>query len=697
MSFLSAAFAIGAASIALPILFHLIRRTPKEKQEFSSLMFLEPSPPVVTRRSRLDELLLLILRSLALALLAFAFMRPFWRGNDALSLENVRGRRIVILVDTSASMRRDDLWEQASVEVNAVINDLAEADSAAIIAFDREARLVADFSLDRSNTVADRKRLAETFAAVKPTWFETKFDRAMLRAIDLLNDTDEQTIAGARQVILISDLQAGGTRDELQKLEWPDSVPVDIRPIAPAKPTNASLRLIEQNPGEPVVDGVKVRLSNSMDAKETTFAIQAFNDDQSVDRMSKHGVPAGQSRTVVFKRASTDFDRIVLSGDGSEFDNTWFIARPEPATLTVRYWGKDTADDADGSLYYFDRALREGEHRTLEIKAAADGLLNSQRLDLHFVTHTVDTLELPQLVESVESGTNALVVLDSIEMARQLSGLVGQLSQVDDNSSENDPADKLLADIDFSDPLFTKFASPRFNDFTDVRFWQSVAVALAEDSNVDVIARFDDRSPAIWTRTIGAGKVFVFASGWQPTSSQLALSNKFVPLLEGIVTQSLPKSLDSRGYSVGDVVTIQRPANSASSTIRKPDGAVISLGDESAEFRETTFPGIYELAIDSQTRRFAVNLSATESQTAPLQASDFEQLGVRLGVQTAQAAEYDRLRTLRDQELESQQKIWKWSIVMALAFIAAETWLSGARSRLISAAGQNSPTDGVTP
>src|SRR5215208_4743479 len=121
MTFLAPLYIAGALAIALPIVFHLIRRTPHGRQAFSSLMFLSPSPPRLTRRSRLSNVLLLLLRAAALALLAFAFARPFFdRGANA-SVSQSRGRRIALLVDTSASMRRGDLWQQATRHVEKVL------------------------------------------------------------------------------------------------------------------------------------------------------------------------------------------------------------------------------------------------------------------------------------------------------------------------------------------------------------------------------------------------------------------------------------------------------------------------------------------------------------------------------------------------------------------------------------------------
>ena len=67
MGVLAPLYLAGLAALSLPLILHLIRRTPRGRREFSSLMFLLPSPPRLTRRSRLDQILLLLLRLAALA------------------------------------------------------------------------------------------------------------------------------------------------------------------------------------------------------------------------------------------------------------------------------------------------------------------------------------------------------------------------------------------------------------------------------------------------------------------------------------------------------------------------------------------------------------------------------------------------------------------------------------------------------
>src|SRR5688572_19101280 len=113
MNLLAPLFLLGALAVVGPIIFHLIRRTTREKTPFSTLMFLRPTPPRVTRRSRLEDLWLLLLRCRVIGLLAFAFARPFVREKLALPGSDSTLRRTVLLLDTSASMRTPGLWKAA--------------------------------------------------------------------------------------------------------------------------------------------------------------------------------------------------------------------------------------------------------------------------------------------------------------------------------------------------------------------------------------------------------------------------------------------------------------------------------------------------------------------------------------------------------------------------------------------------------
>src|SRR3954462_3221722 len=105
MSFLAPLFLVGLVAVAAPIIFHLIRRTVKERVRFSTLMFLKESPPRLTKRSHLENIILLLLRCAVVCLLAASFPRPYFQRAAAEPPKAASGKRMVILLDTSASMR----------------------------------------------------------------------------------------------------------------------------------------------------------------------------------------------------------------------------------------------------------------------------------------------------------------------------------------------------------------------------------------------------------------------------------------------------------------------------------------------------------------------------------------------------------------------------------------------------------------
>jgi hypothetical protein len=253
----------------------------------------------------------------------------------------------------------------------------------------------------------------------------------------------------------------------------------------------------------------------------------------------------------------------------------------------------------------------------------------------------------------------------------------------------------MLAEIDFTHPLFATFAGARYNDFTKIHFWRHRRIELPEDSPARVIARFDDRTPALWESRVGwdsvpttsrssqQGTVYVLASGWHPDDSELALSTKFVPLVGTLVDRSGDPALKTASAVVGESIPIPKPddpESTAERVVHRPDGGEFKLPSSAVSFDSADEPGIYTLEIEDRRQPFAVNVAAQESDTQPLEPAALEQLGVKLGAQPSQSAEAERLRQLRDTELEGRQQIWKWLVVAALCILGVETCLAGWRA-----------------
>ena len=96
---------LGLAALAVPVLVHLLGRRSARAQRFPTLRFIEATPPVATRRTRLTDIPLMLVRIAMLAAAVAALAAPLVVSAD-------RERRLgagiarAIILDTSESVRR---------------------------------------------------------------------------------------------------------------------------------------------------------------------------------------------------------------------------------------------------------------------------------------------------------------------------------------------------------------------------------------------------------------------------------------------------------------------------------------------------------------------------------------------------------------------------------------------------------------
>ncbi|HEV3021129.1 MAG TPA: BatA domain-containing protein, partial [Pirellulales bacterium] len=348
MGLLAPLYMAGLAALSLPLLLHLIRRTPRGRQAFSSLMFLTPSPPRLTRRSRLDHLLLLLLRLAILAILAFAFARPFLREAAVLPLDSLAKRRVAILLDTSASMRRGDLWQQAMAKVGTVLDDLGPKDDVAFFTFDDQWRALVGFVQDASEPTAGKPDLVrQRLKDLVPSWRSTDLAKALVGIAGELEAADEEPqLASQPQLVLITDLARGSRLDALEAYKWPDNVPVVVHALAAKRPTNATIRLLADDQSTEAAEP-RVRVANAADSTGEEFFI-SWQGSSGKAAASDGGalatyVPAGQSRVIRLPRPPGEAaaDRVVLKGDEAEFDNTYYVVPPVAHVITVDWIGDE--------------------------------------------------------------------------------------------------------------------------------------------------------------------------------------------------------------------------------------------------------------------------------------------------------------------------------------------------------------------
>lgn len=696
MGLLTPLYIAGLIGISLPIVFHLIRRTPRGQRAFSSLMFLTPSPPRLTRRSRLDNLLLLLLRAIALILIAFAFARPFLREAALLDFLGASGRRIAILIDTSASMQRAGLWQQAEQRMREVLSEADDRDRVALFAYDSTVRTLVDFR-DVEKIVDGRQRKAlieKRFADLRPTWADSRLGDALATVADVLDATSEaeqDEVDASLQMFLISDMQVGSQIETLQGFQWPERVKLEILPVRVASKNNAAVSLIASD--EAVSSGEwRARVFNNDDSQVENFWLYwatADSEKMQGERTSVY-TPPGESRMVALpaRPDSPAFDRVRLIGDDEDFDNLVFVADRRQQVITVLYLGSDDATDAQGMRYYFERAFPESASRRVDIKdqSADQPLAVDLSPSLIVVSSPINDDRLVELRRYVEGGGTILWIFRHASSAKAFADLanVDGLTAVESELSDY----AMFGEIMFAHPLFAVFANPRYSDFTKIHFWKYRQLQFPGDAGLDIVARFDNGDPAIIERPFSAGgRIVAMTSGWNPDDSQLALSSKFVPMVHGILERTLPPAVEA-SYEIGQPLPIRSPEidgpQDLPATVIRPDGTRDVLVSTETSYERTDQPGIYRLVRpDGDQLAFAVNLSTSESRTTPMGAEQLEHRGVQLGRQLTATEQIERNRQLRDIELEKRQKVWRWLILAAMITLMTETWLAGRLSKKV--------------
>lgn len=660
MSFLAPWFlAAAAAAVALPILFHLFRRTPQGRMPFSTLMFLSPSPPRLTRRSRLENWPLLLMRALVLVLLGLAFGRPLWRQLVEQSDVVPRGKRIVVLVDVSASMRRGDLWDRAVREAHRAVDAASPHDEVSLFSFAAQTKPLVTFDAWRTAPPNERAGLARAaLLELTPGWSSTRFDTALLAAIETLDAADgdrkETDSQRAREIVLISDLQSGGRTSGLQSLEWPKDVSVEVVALA-EKSNNAGVHLLEvrEDSAEAAatITRPRVLVTNAAGSQQESFTLAwqtaatpnasapssavpeptatATDTASAAETVVPAYVPPGKTRVV---RAPPlppgDAAELVLSGDDAPFDNRlWFIP-PLREQVRVLHLADERADDPDSLRYFLDRAF-----------AAQPGgrIVTVETVDPHSAavrTPTVDELDdvglvvvsgdqpLPQawndvLATKLDRGLSVAAVVAKSNDGPWRGLLPAQLAEpgriaVADPKPSQEYA--LLGTLDLRHPLLAPFNDPRYSDFTKIRFWRHRRLTLddAAAKAAHIVARFDSGDPAIVEVPRGMGRLVMFAAGWQPRESQLGVSSKFVPLVTTMVELGRRTPPPAFAYETGATIDLRELAGAMKSPGDPTPSPLVGEGGRRPD--EGANPSSQPAATVSST----VAPTSTTSPTAPV-------------------------------------------------------------------------------
>ena len=201
MNFLNPLLLIAAAGVALPILAHLLNRNEVKKTDWAAMQFLNRNIRVRSRQIRLRDLLLLILRCLALILLVFAFARPTLREGLANWIPGEPRAGVVIGLDASYSMEHggegSTRFDRALEQVKVISENIVPGDPVSLVLLGGEDQVLI------RNMAFDPERFASILEEAKIVPAGLDLDRVPKRLRELVDDME----ASEKEVYFITDVQ----------------------------------------------------------------------------------------------------------------------------------------------------------------------------------------------------------------------------------------------------------------------------------------------------------------------------------------------------------------------------------------------------------------------------------------------------------------------------------------------------------
>jgi hypothetical protein len=666
-------FWFGLPVIALPAIIHLLHLRRQRKVAWPAMQFLLESQEQSRRWINLQELLLLLLRTLAVALTVIMLAGPTTR-SGWLSQFVERPVHHLLVIDDSYSMT--DRWADTSAwrEAVAASTDLVRAAADA-----SQANVVSVLLHSEGSGNAEdprpalfRRRLdAEGLAAIvsrlestPPSDKRTSLVDTLRRAVDLakLQSPDQDLVVYLIGDFRAADLAAG---DEVARhVESLSKGAEQIRLIRCVRQRHENLALVSLEPeGGVRASGVEMwmrmglRNYGAQAAREVIVELE--QDGSPLVAVPVGDIPPGEvverKFRVAFNGEGPHWLAAKIEGDAVELDNTRLFATLLPETQKVLL--------VDGSprqwdSYYLSTAINPGGNTksgwTPQVIKPSQ-LASHPSLDDYSIVALLDVprlapADVTRLGEYVEAGGGLYVTLgESIDRKfyteELFRGGTGWLPAPPNlptqwiGSSRSTEEEEPLPDLRVTDhPLFRIFQGQRNNMLALMRVNYYYALAggwqSATDEQTSVIATLGRSVPLVIEKRVGNGKVVLQTTKISPDQQSLgSWSNfganpAFVVLANDLFSYlASPRGVD-QVYEVGEQVKANAPprlfapsGKVASLATNRPFAASLTEVSQGEQRQLATPPleraGLYSLSLDrlgggTESRIVAVDVDPAE-------------------------------------------------------------------------------------
>ncbi|MCL2647491.1 MAG: BatA domain-containing protein [Phycisphaerales bacterium] len=354
MTFLSAGLLFGLGLAAVPIIIHILNRRRFQVVEWPPMKYLKLTLRKNRKRIRIEQMILLAMRVLAVVLLILAVARPVvsqgWGGGLAALLPGKARTSRVIVIDDSLSMGYTvagrtafAVGQQAAKDLIKGAGGVGKQDSLTLMVTSLpRTPLVRDASLQEAGKFAELvsgltvTETASNWAAV----FEGI--EAALTAASFSN----------REVVLITDMRRAGWTTEVTAAanrlaaKW-GGVPLRIVDVGDRRTENVAVLKFEMQdaialPGQPVhlVAVVRNQTGAAMTGVQATLMVDGEGRSVMLPALAVEGAGGTGGGvevplTVSFEEVGTHVLSLTVGKDAMPGDDTWYLVVNVRPTVTV--------------------------------------------------------------------------------------------------------------------------------------------------------------------------------------------------------------------------------------------------------------------------------------------------------------------------------------------------------------------------